>query len=268
MRYTSGMSVWSSKRKSLILGIITLCIGVWFVVFVLPQFRVVPTCFDSIQNGKEEGMDCGGDCPQYCPALAEDLSIVWSRVFEVVPGRYNTVALVENQNTNAALASIAYEFRLYDDANVFVGRRTGTTYVLPNNKMAIFEAGIDAGDRIPVRSEFAFIQQPFWLQVPENFRQGIAVSTSNIVLKDPFESPRLSARISNTSRFDLYNVDVTAILYNDQNNVIAASQTFVEELKEGGSYDVLYTWQKPFSQDPVRIEILPQVDVFGVMQYR
>lgn len=262
------MSVWSSKRKTIIFILLGLVALVWFLIFIAPQFKVTPTCFDGIQNGSEEGVDCGGDCPQYCPAQALDIATVWSRVFRVVPGRYNVVALLENQNTNAALASIAYEFRLYDDENVFVGRRTGSTYVVPNNKMLVLEAGIETGDRVPVRSEFIFLERPFWLQVPKNVRSGVPVVSSNIVLRDPFISPTLSAQVQNNSRFTLYNMDVSAILYSANNNVIAASQTFVDELAPEESQEVFFTWQDPFAEEPVRIEILPQVDVFGIMQYR
>lgn len=262
------MSVWSSKRKTIIFTILGLVTLVWFLIFIAPKFKVTSACFDGIQNGSEEGVDCGGDCPQYCSAQALDISTVWSRVFRVVPGRYNTVALIENQNTNAALASIGYEFRLYDNSNVFVGRRTGRTYVVPNNKMLVFQSGIDTGDRVPVRSEFTFIEQPFWLQIPKDARSGVPVNSSNIVLKDPFTTPSLSARVQNNSRFTLYNMDVSAVLYNASNNVIAASQTFVEQLLEGQSQDVFFTWQDSFSEEPVRIEIIPQVDVFGLIQYR
>lgn len=262
------MSAWSSKRKTIIfilLGLVTLA---WFLIFIAPQFKVTPTCFDGIQNGSEEGVDCGGDCPQYCPAQALDVTTVWSRVFRVVPGRYNAVALLENQNTDAALASAAYEFRLYDNSNVFVARRTGRTYLIPNNKMLVLEAGIETGDRVPVRSEFVFTETPFWLQVPKELRSGIPIATSSIMLRDPFTSPSLSARVQNNSRFTIYNMDVSAVLYNANNNVIAASQTFIEELPEGRAQDVFFTWQDSFAEEPVRIEILPQVDVFRVMQYR
>lgn len=266
--YNTNMSVWATKRKIVYLSIVLVGAVLWFVLFVLPKFQTPPTCTDGIQNGKEEGIDCGGNCPLYCPALAQDLSVVWSRVFRVVPGRYNAVAMVENQNTATALASISYEFRLYDDNNVFVGRRTGETFIAPNTEMAIFEAGIETGDRVPVRSEFSFISTPTWLQIPQMAREGIPVSTSNIVLQDPFTNPRLKATVKNNSRFDLFNFEVSAILYNQASNVIAASQTVVDNLASGESREVYFTWQDNFSEDPVRIEIVPQIDVFGLFQYR
>jgi len=178
------------------------------------------------------------------------------------------VALVENQNTEAAISSISYEFKLYDENNIFVTRRTGKTYILPNNQTAIFEAGLETGDRVVVRSEFSFTETPLWLQTPKFNKGSVSVSSSEIVMKDSFTNPRLTATIRNNGRFSLHNFDVVAILYNEDNNAIAVSATFIEELNETEEYNVFFTWQDPFREEPVRIEILPQVNVFGLNVYQ
>lgn len=261
------MSVWSTKRKSLYIGIVLVLVLGWFVIFVLPDLQNPPTCTDGIQNGKESGIDCGGDCPRYCPALAVDMTTRWSRVFRVIPGRYNAVAMVENQNATAAVAEIDYEFRLYDEENVFVGRRTGKTYILPNNRTAIFEPGILTGGRVPVRADFTFTENPLWLQTPREFTDSFSVAASNIRMKDSFTNPKLTATIKNNSRSDIYDFDVVAVLYNQEDNVMAVSQTFVEKLEKDEEYEVFFTWQGTFVEEPVRIEILPQVNVFGQAVY-
>lgn len=258
------MSKWALKRKLIIFSIIGVVLLLWFFIFILPTFEVEPTCFDGIQNGRESGIDCGGSCSRFCDVNAVPLVFDWARSFEVIPGRYNSIAIVENQNADAALMKISYEFKLYDENNVFITRRTGSTYILPNSKTAIFEPAILVGNRRPVRTDFAFLEQPLWLQTPPAAKTGLTPSVSNILMEDPFTNPRLTATIKNNSRFDLSNFDVVAILYNQDNNAIAASTTFVEALPEGDSYSVFFTWQKPFNEDPVRIEILPQIDVFSL----
>ena len=59
-----------------------------------------PTCSDGVQNGDEEGVDCGGACDRVCSFQAVDPIVLWERFFEVGPGVYNTVALIENPNVN------------------------------------------------------------------------------------------------------------------------------------------------------------------------
>jgi len=261
------MAVWSAKRKFLYLGIVAGILLVWFLVFVLPNLQNPPSCIDGIQNGKESGIDCGGNCPRYCSTQALDLTTRWSRVFRVVPGRYNAIAMVENQNATAAISEIDYEFRLYDEENVFVGRRTGSTYITPNNRTAIFEPGILTGSRVPIRTDFTFTETPLWLQTPRDFVDSFSVATSNIRMQNPFTNPTLTATIKNNSQFDIFDFDVIAVLYNQENNVLAVSQTFVEELDQNAEYTVFFTWQDSFVEDPVRIEILPQVNVFGQAVY-
>lgn len=262
------MFSWATKRKFIVITGLVILALVFFLIFIKPSLEQTPTCFDGIQNGKENGIDCGGSCALFCDINALPLVSVWSRSFEVIPGRYNAIAIVENQNTDTAIFSISYEFKLYDDNNVFIARRTGKTYILPNNQTAIFAPGISVGDRIPVRTDFAFTQEPLWLQTPKGLGQGLTPTVTNIVMKDPFTKPALTATIKNNSRYDLTNFDVVAVLYDSNNNALGASTTFIESLAEGGSYDVFFTWQKPFNEEPVRIEILPQVNVFGLNEYR
>ncbi len=262
------MSAWATKRKIVGFGIIGFFLLSLFLIFVVPNLKVQPTCFDGMQNGNEAGIDCGGSCSLYCQALTVPLVTTWARSFEVIPGRYNALALIENQNTGTAIQSIAYEFKLYDSNNIFIGRRTGRTHILSNNKTAIFAPGISTGDRVPVRTDFSFIENPVWLQTPKGVEQGLTIPVTNTLIEDPFTKPSLTATITNNSRFTLRDFDVVAILYNAENNVITASSTFVEYLAEGQTYDLFFTWQKPFLEEPVRIEILPQINVFQLYAYR
>lgn len=262
------MSAWATKRKAIGFSIVGVIITSLFLIFAVPRLQVKPTCFDGAQNGNEAGIDCGGSCSLFCEALTVPLVTTWSRAFQVTPGRYNVLAIVENQNTGTALRNIAYEFKLYDSNNIFIGRRTGQTYILSNNKTAVFAPAILTGDRIPARTDFSFIEEPVWLQTPQDLGQGLTPSVSNILMQDPFTNPRLTATIKNNSRFTLRNFDVVAILYNAENNAIGASSTFVELLPEGEEYQVFYTWQKSFLDEPVKIEILPQVNVFDLYAYR
>lgn len=126
MGYNRIMTKWALKRKSFYFAIVVVGFLVWFFVSILPRFRVAPTCFDGLQNGNESGIDCGGSCSRYCDAIAVPLVFKWARSFEVVPGRYNALAIVENQNSGAGVMSIPYEFKLYDENNIFITRRTET----------------------------------------------------------------------------------------------------------------------------------------------
>ncbi len=178
------MSAWASKRKTLYFSFLGLFVLGFIFIFVVPRFQNPPTCSDGIQNGNEGGVDCGAGCPLYCEALARPLVVVWSRSFPVVSGRYNAFALIENQNTDAAIHSLDYEFRLYDENNIFIGRKTGTTYIPHNGQRVIVEPGIDTGNRVVARTEFEWIENPIWLNLPPRLtKENVSLRTSNIVME-------------------------------------------------------------------------------------
>lgn len=250
---------WSTKRKFFYIGGFIIILLFFLLLILQPRINKASDCFDGIQNGSETGVDCGGSCLRFCADQALDLSTRWSRVFRVIPGRYNVAALVENQNQDAAIARISYEFRLYDENNIFIARRSGATYIPPNGRFLIFEPAISTGDRIAVRSDFTFTQRPDWLQVFDTIPN---ISVSGIRSQDIFLKPQVTAVVTNTSTTDLYDIDVAVIVYDEQENVLTTSFTFIEELSRGLGHEVFFTWQEPFSEAPARIEVLPFVNVY------
>ncbi len=43
----------------------------------VPECVIVPTCTDSVQNGSETWVDCGGSCPNACPVLSGDCGVLY-----------------------------------------------------------------------------------------------------------------------------------------------------------------------------------------------
>ena len=91
---------WAFKRQIFSLAIVLVVFSVFGFLVFYPYFNQAPTCADSRQNGDETGIDCGGSCVRACLKEADPLSIIWSRAFKVLPGRYNAVAYIENHNKN------------------------------------------------------------------------------------------------------------------------------------------------------------------------
>jgi hypothetical protein len=191
------------------------------------------------------------------------ISILWARAFEVVPGRYNTVAYLVNHNKNTAIKQISYRFRFADKDNVYIGKREGSTFIPPGGNFAIFEPGIDVGNSIPVYTTFEFTQAPDWLQVPQKLIDQLKVSVSNIELNGETASPRLSATIRNNSLFTLPNVSAVTILYDANGNAVNASSTYLSQLSPLQNTDINFTWPEPFASAVVAKEIIPMYDIFS-----
>ncbi len=233
-------------------------------MIIYPQVNKTPTCFDGKQNGDETGVDCGGSCVRACINQVDQISIVWSRIFKVVDGRYNAVAYLTNHNKNTAINKINYRFRFADERNIYIGKRDGSTYVPPSGNFAVFEPAIDMGNSTPVYVSFEFTQVPNWVFVPEDKINQLKVFVSNINLSTPETTPRLSAVIKNNSLFSIPDVNVVAILYDSLGNAVSASRTYVKILDKEESKDLNFTWPEPFDKIVVKQEIIPIYNIFSV----
>ena len=110
---------WALKRQIFYIIILFIFFGIFAFLVSYPYLNKEPTCNDKKQNGNETGIDCGGSCILVCTFEVDKLSVLWSRTFPIVPGRYNAVAYVENQNTNTAIYKIKYRFRFADKDNIY-----------------------------------------------------------------------------------------------------------------------------------------------------
>jgi len=89
---------WALKRQIFIVIGLIIIIFIFGFLIIYPSFNKAPTCFDGKQNGNETGINCGGSCARACLSQVENVSVLWARAFQVIPGRYNAVAYIVNHN--------------------------------------------------------------------------------------------------------------------------------------------------------------------------
>lgn len=254
---------WASRRRATYLGavfviIIAVLSGLFFLFFNKP-----PTCTDGKQNGDELGIDCGGSCEKACETQISDLVLLWSRSFKVTDGIYNSVAYIENPNLNAQVSEISYTFKLFDSNNILVAERKGKTFISPNGITPIFEGNISAGNRLPSKTFFEFNEIPQWFQTVGDKP---SVSVGGIVLSKEDSSPRIDAVISNNSIESISDIEVVVVLFDVNDNAIAVSSTFVDNLSDRSSQDIVFTWPNKFDAPVSRIEIIPRISAKVVSQ--
>ncbi len=255
---------WAFKRQVFYLAILILVVLIFGYLIINPIVNKAPSCTDGLKNGIETGIDCGGSCARACLTQVDPVSVLWTRSFKVVTGRYNAVAYLENHNQNTAVNKINYKFRFADSNNVYIGKREGSTFIPPSGKFAIFEPGIDIGNSIPVYTSFEFTEVPQWVQVSQEKINQLQLLVSNITLTGEDTSPFLSATIKNTSLFTIPDIRVVVILYDSNHNVVSASSTYLDSLGAEESQDLSFTWPEPFSSKVIEKEIIPIYNIFSV----
>ena len=255
---------WGFKRQLLYISVLAGFFLVFGFLLIYPQFNKPPTCVDGKMNGTETGIDCGGSCLNACLAEVEKIEMLWARAFQVVPGRYNALAYLANHNKGAVARQVNYRFQFFDESNIYIGERRGSTFIPPSGNFAIFESGVNLGEAAPVYTNFEILGEPNWIQAPLEKINQTKISLSNIEFANPATAPRLSATIKNTSLFTIPEISVIAILYDSMGNAVSASGTYLDKLSAQESRQIVFTWPEPFTVPIIQKELIPLYDISKV----
>lgn len=246
---------WASRRKT------AYATGVFLFFFVLIggplaywYFSKPATCYDGIQNQGETKVDRGGPCPLLDIDALSPTGLLWTRSFKVRDGLYSSVAYIQNPNPNAGVRAVRYKFGLYDDRNVLVTERAGTTYVMPGSVTAVYEGGIETGSRTVAHTYFEFVETPRWERL---FDTSSVLSIRETAMSDTDTMPRLTAVVQNTSVSELRDIKLVAIVSDPAGNAFTASQTALPLLAPGQTERITFTWPAPFNVTVGRVAVVP-----------
>jgi len=247
---------WASRRRLLYTTGILLFLGLVFGIPAAIWWHEPPSCFDGKLNQEETATDKGGPCILIDERALTPYSVLWSRAFPVRDGAYNVAAYIENPNSDASVRSVRYIFKLYDDKNVVVAERIGRTFIMPGGITPVFEGSIDTGNRAVLRTFFEFIEAPIWERLSD---VSSVIVISNKTVTTPGISPRITARVENTSVAPILEPGFVAVVFDTAGNAFAASQTTLPRLDPGETREIVFTWFAPFEKAVGRIDILPVV---------
>ncbi len=246
------MATWSTKRKyGYLLGAFT----VVALVIGLPVFLTfykAPTCFDGKLNGSERGVDCGGACSRLCSADFSAPKVLWTHAVRVVPGVYNALAYIQNPNQSVEARSIPYLFKFYDAQGLLIASRKGSAFIPAGQKLAVFEGGIQTGERVPVKTTFEFNAGPNW-------QPGKALTVLKLldINLDQGTRPKAEVRVRNESVSDTFSgVSAFIILYDANDNRVGFSKTVIDRITPGQELSLSFTWPEAFSAPILRSEVL------------
>ncbi|MDB5266882.1 MAG: hypothetical protein JWN89_697 [Parcubacteria group bacterium] len=250
------MNSWSARRRRVIFLLTLLCLVILVGVPLFFFFHKAPTCSDNTQNGDETGIDCGGSCRLLCKA--ETLPILMkgdARVLRIATSTYEVVGSFQNPNIGAKVVRAQYVFKLYGIGSVPIKTIEGSTFVAKGKDFAVFEGPFELTET-PVRATFEWVSGSLvWEKdpsiIPElTIKEGILSNGSE---------PRLDAEVANPTLERIANIELTALLFDANGNIIAASKTLVENLEPGESAPLLFTWPRSFTSSTTAVEILPRI---------
>ncbi len=240
----------------------------WTLVFWLIYFNYfyqTPNCFDSLQNGAETGIDCGGECVRMCAFEVTSPKVLWAQSFKVAGDQYNAVAYIENSNPVAATEKLNYTFTLYEDGDVIV-ERTGSTILPPDSEYPVFEARINTNGRVPDKTELKLHPVDIW-QPATNGRGQFQVNDRRLF--DTDVRPRLEATIENRELTEAKEVEVIATIFDARRNPLTSSRTFIDNFAARSQENIVFTWPEPIAKTirscEVPTDVVMAIDLSGSM---
>ncbi len=246
--------MWARQRQFIIILLlgISAIIVVGFIGYKL--FYKAPICTDGKQDGKEEGIDCGGPCPYLCAVSEAPLQVRFARPINPAPGRTDFIAYVDNANANAGVQHAKYTMEVYGADQNLITRKVGTMTIPPSSTVPLYIPRVYEGGEAVSEAFLTFSSSSIaWLRAEG--KPVVPVPASIQVSNGPH--PRVIAELHNTVAHAYANLVVVATVFDANGNAIAASQTVVPTLPPQGNAPLTFTWNQPFSSAPARVEILP-----------
>lgn len=241
------------QKKQLIIGIIfALIVGGISYSIVDSLFLVEATCFDEVQNGKEEGVDCGFlACGIACQEPVKPLEILSEKLFQIRPGDYDFVAHIYNPNTTYGGAGVSYIL------TTSAGTRSGNTYILPGQTKYLVLTSIRS-QGVLTEADLD-IQSVQWekLNVPSGVN---LINRRGNFTTDGSESA-YEGVVFNDSNYDFDSVEISVILFDTSNAVVGVNRTELRTLLSKTERSFKVSWPFPFP-GVARTEVQASTNLF------
>lgn len=248
---------WATKRRFIIIAIITAVLVVIGGIIAFFSFHDAPTCTDGKMNQDETGIDCGGVCSRICAPDATLPSASFVRAVPGPTGRTDVVAYLENANANAAARAVKFRIELYASDRTVIAERTGVADLPPSSVTPIYLPNFYSGSEPVAQAFLSFDEGSIdWFEYSDT---RIVPEIESAVQGGSETAPRVLARVSNPSAATIPATKLIAVVFDTQGNAMAASQTILPELPGGGSATATFTWTEAFSGAVSRIDVRPVV---------
>ncbi|HAU07397.1 MAG: hypothetical protein UW46_C0005G0003 [Candidatus Yanofskybacteria bacterium GW2011_GWF1_44_227] len=223
-------------------------------------FKVVPTCTDSIQNGKEVGVDCGiqAGC-EPCGEAIKPIDIISSQLIKVNEGDYDFVAQATNPNTELGSSRVDFDL-VYKSSDGTEKISPDFFYIAPGQTKYIVRQRVQIEDIASVEIK---IKNAAWSKLdiatePVNF----VVKKDYVVVNADGVHSQVLGTVYNPSNYDLSNVDVAVVLYGESNKIIAVNKTDIKTLNSQSERQFKVFWTKPFAGTYYRADVEVTTNLF------
>lgn len=253
-----------AKKKLIIGAVYSLIFLVFLGALYFLFFYTAPVCTDGVQNGKEEGVDCGGICTNACVEKVTGEAFVLEEV-AVMPGgrdRYDILGKIHNPNDTEGASAFGYTVELKDASGQVLATRSGKSFVLPQERKTLIEVGIES-KTVPTEATLR-ITDIVW----ERFSGYQDKPNINIYQKRYNQVAggvgfgEAFGLVSNESSFDFRTLTVKVILRDSSGKALAVNSTEMRTVTSGEERDFRLVWPEAFPGTVEGVEMEVDADYY------
>lgn len=222
-----------------------------------------PTCFDNRKNQGEEEVDCGAICIPCALKHPEELSVLWVRFVKIRENTYDVVAEIRNPNLKLGAIQFEYEFQLLDTAGVQVARKTGRSFIFPGETAHLIETSMQT-QRTLERATIA-LRGASWV-FTDVIPQDVVVGEKRLDFIPAKDETTLTATLINRSLFDFGQVFLSALIFDERGNILAASKVTEKNLRSGETRPIFFSWPREIDRGKTTVAIESRVNTIGQRQ--
>lgn len=247
-------------KKQIIIALIYLIlfwsigIGIYFV-FIKP---VLPNCYDNIQNQGEAGVDCGGSCSPCVWQLQKKLEVISAQALKTRENYVDLVAEIQNPNRNAGAKSFSYIFNLYDSSDNLIVSRTGSSYLMPQQAKYVIEQKVLVDSEID-RTELK-VTSVNWQELSDYQEPELLIRNQDFVQSDDIS--RAVATVENRSNYDFEQIDIYAILFDENRRILSAGKTNIDTVLSNANRYFEIDWFFPIVGQVEKVDVVATTNVF------
>lgn len=264
-------------KKLFIIGIVlSVIISVFWIAFK-PEEQI---CFNGVRDLGEDGVDCGGVCAKKCPPplkppQVDDIKIEWVNFISDGKDNYDLVAKLSNSNEHWGLSLLDYKFIIYNKHGVIINFIKEQTYIMPKGFLESegeryiiendFRTNENIGEIKLVLSNFNWSEVKDLSNLPELNAEIIKIRDKKYgVINNEEEFYYASGITENISKYSFSMIDISVILFDEDNKLLAVGKTDQWTLKASSGWQFEIRWKNPFLGNVDHTDFDAQTNVFNM----
>jgi hypothetical protein len=254
------MNRYLRKQISILAVFLLIVFVIGAGVYFLTRKKSTASCTDGIQNQGETGIDCGAPCGNFCEEAREPIEILYQNFIPTIENNFDLVAEIKNPNSVWGAKAINYTFYLYDGSGENIASKQGSIYILPQETKYIVEPKIYS-EAVPQRVELK-IGNVLWQRLTGFRDMTLKIKEKNV--QTGIGAPnRIYGVIENNTNYNLNKGELNGVVFDANNEIIAAGKTEMTTLMIGEDRYFEIGWPYVINGQVSNYDIKAYVNVFA-----